>query len=87
MEVQRLVKGLSAALCLVGALGCSSAAPGVTPMEAGVDAGADAGDDIPLFVGPGSLNVTWTINGMSAAKACAAAGPTASSSSSPSAGA
>lgn len=68
------MKGLSAALCLMGALGCSSAAPGVTPMEAGVDAGADAGDDIPLFVGPGSLNVTWTINGMSAAKACAAAG-------------
>ncbi len=67
------MKGSFAALCLLGALGCSTAAPGITPVDAGVDAGTDAGD-IPLFVGPGSLNVTWTINGMSPAAACAAVG-------------
>ncbi len=67
------MKGLFAALCLAGGLGCSSSGPGITPVDAGVDAGTDAGD-IPLFVGPGSLNLTWTINGMSPAKACAAAG-------------
>lgn len=68
------MKGLFAALCLLGALGCSSSAPpSDAAVDAGVDAGTDAGD-IPLFVGPGSLNVTWTVNGMSPAEACAAAG-------------
>lgn len=43
------------------------------PADAGSDAGADV-EDIPVFIGPGTLNVTWTINGMPAAEACAAAG-------------
>lgn len=73
MEVQRLVKVPVFALCLLSAGACSSSAPGTTPTDAGVDAGQDV-DDVPLFRGPGSLNVTWTINGMPPSAACAAAG-------------
>lgn len=73
MESIRLLKLLGSALGLAGALGCSSNAS--TPqVEAGVvDAGDDAGD-VPLFVGPGNLNVTWTINGNPPATECAVVG-------------
>jgi len=56
---------------LLAAAGCSSDPPANTGNDAGMT--PDAGD-VPLFLGPGSLNVTWTVNGMSAAAGCAAAG-------------
>ncbi len=57
-----------AVFALAVSLGCSSeATPTVT--DAGVDA-PDAGD-VPAFIGPGNLTVTWTINGMPPADACA----------------
>ncbi len=73
--LQRSFSGsaVAAAMCflLLGAAGCSSDPPANT----GTDAGGtpDAGD-VPLFLGPGTLNVTWTVHGMSAAEGCAAAG-------------
>lgn len=56
---------------LIGSAGCSS-----DPPSSSGDAGSDAGDDrdVPVFVGPGRLNLTWTVNGMPAADACATAG-------------
>lgn len=75
MEATGPVKALLSALSLAGALGCTSS----SPVDAGgsdaggTDAGeADAGD-VPLFVGPGDLNVTWTLNGRPPATECAAA--------------
>lgn len=71
MAANGFVKALFTALCLAGALGCSSDPP-VT--DAGVDAGvADNGvvDDIPVFTGVGDLSVTWTINGNPPATECA----------------
>lgn len=45
---------------MVAALGCSNA-----PSTPATDAGEDVEKrDVPVFVGPGSLTVTWTINGM-----------------------
>lgn len=65
---------LRTAGCVVSALalslGCSSEAT-PTATDAGVDA-HDAGD-VPAFIGPGNLVVTWTVNGMPAADACAMA--------------
>lgn len=69
----RSMKSLWSVLFLAGAFGCSSNATTPT-VEAGVpDAGEDAGD-VPLFVGPGNLNVTWTINGNPPATECAVVG-------------
>lgn len=64
---------LGTVLFLTGAFGCSS--NGTTSSgDAGVpDVGEDAGD-VPLFVGPGNLNVTWTINGNPPATECAVVG-------------
>jgi hypothetical protein len=73
MAVNGLRRVLLTALCLAGALGCSSNAP-TTSTDAGFkDAGEDAGD-VPLFLGPGNLSVTWTINGNPPETECAAAG-------------
>ncbi len=69
----RYAKVMLSALSLVGALGCSSNGSS-NPSDAGeTDVGKDAGD-VPLFVGPGNLNVTWTINGNSPATECAVVG-------------
>lgn len=73
MAVNGSVKVLLSALCLAGALGCSSNSPTVPPEAGVVDAGEDAGD-VPLFVGPGDLTVTWTINGNPPETECAVAG-------------
>lgn len=73
MKAKGFVRTLFSALCFVGAAGCSSNGGG-TDTDAGVrDAGADAGD-VPLFIGPGNLAVTWTIDGMPPSVGCAAVG-------------
>jgi hypothetical protein len=74
MEANGPLKALFTALCLAGALGCSSDPP---PADAGTDAGvADNGvtDDIVVFSGRGNLSVNWTVDGMPAAVGCAAVG-------------
>lgn len=73
MQAIRSSTLLLSALGLAGVLGCSSNGPS-GPSDAGVlDAGEDAGD-VPLFIGPGNLNVTWTINGNPPATECAVVG-------------
>ena len=69
----RSVKVLLSALSLVGALGCSSNAPSNSSDAGATDVGKDAGD-VPLFVGPGNLHVTWTINGNPPETECAVVG-------------
>lgn len=73
MEVNGSVKVLLSALCLAGALGCSSSSPSTSNDGGLKDAGEDAGD-VPLFLGPGNLEVTWTINGNSPETECAVVG-------------
>ncbi len=53
------------------AWGCSSNPPpgGTAP----VDAGVDAEDDVKLFLGPGDVTITWTVNGGAPAQGCSAA--------------
>jgi len=73
MQAIRSLTLLLSALGLAGVLGCSSSGPSA-PTDAGVpDTGEDAGD-VPLFIGPGNLNVTWTINGNPPATECAVVG-------------
>ncbi|MDB4932041.1 MAG: hypothetical protein JWM10_4525 [Myxococcaceae bacterium] len=75
MAANGLLQALCSALCLAGALGCSSDPPAT---DAGTDVGfADNGgfvDDVPVFTGMGNLSVTWTINGNPPATECAVVG-------------
>ena len=72
MDRTRLVVALVGALCLGGA-GCSSR-NNTGDGDAGPADSGDAGSDAAVFIGPGDLHLTWTVNGMPAATACAAAG-------------